>query len=133
MATKKGYELAAKLAPAIGYTDAVVDLCSAIARNAATLHRLNEEGCNGHPANADGRLPIATVQRLQARWEERVDRQTEATLKRLDSLVRDLPETDAGPWRLKAEEDPRGCSVILAPADGIIHGDSWGGNGVCIP
>lgn len=133
--TKKGDELASKLNPAIGTTTAIRETCARICRNAATLHRLNEDACNGHPAQ-DGRsgLAWATVDKLQAKWEARVDRDTERTLARLESLVADLPHTDVGPFKLDAESDPRGCSVIIAPEGAGIRGDSWGDrNGVCVP
>ena len=132
--TTKGRELALMLAPAIGTNPAIRATCSKICRHAATLHRLNEEACNGHPANADGRLPIETVTRLQDRWEERVDRETERTEKRLAALVLELPWTTAGPWIFETQRDPRGRATIAAPADGIISGNSWGNrNAVCIP
>jgi hypothetical protein len=135
--TKKGLELARKLAPAIGYTNAIDETCSKICRAAATLHRLNEEACNGHPLQGSASNDPAFWQRvdkLQAKWEERVERETERILKRLDSLVRDLPETDFGPFVLDAESDPRGCSVIIAPEGAEVRRDSWGdSNGVCIP
>lgn len=137
MSTYKGRTLARKLAPAIGYTSGIDETCSKICRAAATLHRLNEEACNGHPlqsANSSDPAFWARVDRLQEKWEERVDRQTEQVLRRLDSLVRDLPETDMGPWKLVPEEDPRGCSVIVAPEGVEVRSDSWGErNGVCIP
>ena len=132
--TTKGRELALKLAPAIGNTNAIQVTCSRICRAAATLHRLNEEACNGHPANADGQLPIETVTRLQSVWEARVESQTARTLYRLEGLVGSLPHIGVGPWTLKAEEDPRGCSAIVAPGDDIVRGDSWGDrNAVTIP
>ena len=149
--TKKGYALAAKLSPAIGYTEQIAETCSRICRTAATLHRLNEETCNGpwwmdnsdqnigrlYRDQGDSETFRAARNRHSERmtqWESDLDAKHDSALRRLDSLVRDLPETDAGPWKLDAETDPRGCSVIIAPADGIVSGDSWGDrNGVCVP
>ena len=132
--TDKGRELAEKLYPAIGYTREIAGTCSLICRSAVTLHHLAEAACNGHPANGDPYIPAARASELQAEFEVWVERRQEQVERRLDSLVRDLPETDAGPWKFKPEQDPRGCSAIAAPADGIINGDSWGDhNAVTIP
>lgn len=133
--TKKGLELARKLAPAIGYTSAIDETCSRICRAAATLQRLAEDACNGHPAQ-DGRsgLPWETVDKLQTRWDKRVERETERWERLFDSYVRDLPETDQGPFKADPVSDPRGCSLIIVPEGCGIHGDSWGDrNGVCVP
>lgn len=148
--TKKGMELARKLAPAIGYTSAIDETCSRICRTAATLHRLNEEECNGpgwmnysdqnigrlYRAEGDSEAFRAARDKHSARmekWQTDLESQHDRVLNRLDSLVRDLPDTDAGPWKLDAESDPRGCSVIISP-DSEFRGDSWGDrNGVCVP
>lgn len=133
MATKKGYELAAKLAPAIGYTTAISETCSAICRVAARLHRLNEDACNG-PGDYVNSIPYPRAGEIYAEWEAKTDRDTERALKRLRYLVETLPETDSGPFTLEAESDPRGCSVIVAPEGIDVRRDSWGNvNGVCIP
>jgi hypothetical protein len=134
--TRKGYELAAKLAPAIGYTNGIAETCSLICRSAVTLHRLNEESCNGHPAMSNpNTTDWARAAKLQERWETRVDAQTETVTKHLEALVWSLPEVDDfGHWTLRAEEDPRGCSLVVAPNGSDLRGDSWGdSNGFCIP
>jgi len=138
--THKGDELAGKLLPYIGMTTDIRETCARICRHAATLHRLNEDECNGHPYQ-DGRsgLPWDQVDKLQARWEARVERGQERALKHLEHLVAMLPapsDPETGlhdaPWKLDAETDPRGCSVIVGPE--FIRGDSWGDrNGICVP
>lgn len=132
--TRKGDELAWKLVDAIGATYGIRETCARICRAATSLHRINEDECNGHPANSDPFMPIERVTKLQERWEARCERDSARYLRLLDSAVRDLPETDLGPWKLVAEEDPRGCSVIVAPEGVKVAADSWGEhNGVCIP
>jgi hypothetical protein len=135
MATKKGLELARKLAPAIGYTNQIDETCSKLCRAATTLHRLNEEDCNGHPLQGTYTgNNWALVDKLQAKWEERVERQTARVLERMAWLVDFLPQPDNGKWKLVPESDPRGCSVIVAPEGVEVRRDSWGeSNGVCIP
>lgn len=136
--TKKGYELAAKLLPLIGQTPAIVETCSLICRHAVTLHHLNEDDCNGHPANANPNVPADSLAKLQERWEARVEAGQERTLRRLCQLVELLPEPEIdgerGSWRFEPESDPRGCSVILVIGLDWASGDSWGDrNGICIP
>ncbi len=130
--TKKGYELAELLAPAIGYTHAISETCSLICRAAATLHRLNEEECNGHPAQAmaHAQSDWTRIDKLQEKWDERIELESARVTKRLDSLVRDLPipsDTNGGlggSWKLALHGDPRGCAVeIIAPDDvPVRHG-----------
>ena len=133
--TKKGYELATKLSPGFGYTDSIAETCSRICRAAATLHRLNEDDCNGHPCQSSPFVDSTTANKLQARWEARVERETAKVAKRLETLVYSLPEVDwFGHWALVAESDPRGCSLIVAPAGSELRGDSWGDeHGLCVP
>jgi hypothetical protein len=130
-------ELSRKLAPAIGYTSAIDVTCSRICRAAATLQRLAEEECNGHPAQGYAHSTPeawARVERLQTKWEERIERETEQVTRRFHSLVADLPHTDCGPFKGEPVGDPRGCSLLIVPEDCGISGDSWGDrNGVCIP
>ncbi len=140
--TYNGDALAGKLNPAIGTTREIRETCARICRAAATLHRLNEEACNGHPAQSGtSGLAWERVDQLQAAWDVRVEAQTEQVIRRLESLVADLPHTDLGPFKLQAEEDPRGCSLIIVPDGCGISGDSFlrletrsgERNGVCIP
>lgn len=133
--TKKGYELAAKLAPALGYTNMITETCSLICRSAVTLHRLNEESCNGHPCQQSPYIDSATASKLQDRWDARIDRETDRVTLHLEALVWSLPEVDdLGHFGFSAETDPRGCSLIIAPEGSGIRGDSWGdSNGICIP
>jgi hypothetical protein len=135
--TKKGDELAGKLLPYIGMTEGIRETCAKICRHAATLHRLNEDECNGHPAQ-DGRSGLSweTIDKLQAKWEQRVEAGQERAERLLEGLVRDLPDGEVDgvrfAWKLQAETDPRGCTVILGSLD--VHGDSWGDrNGICVP
>jgi hypothetical protein len=149
MNTRKGEELAAKLASAIGYTEAISATCARICRHAATLHRLNEEDCNGpywmdasdraigalyraEGASERHQAAVKAHSKRLERWSADLEHRIHATLKHLDSAVRDLPDTDEGPWKLDAESDPRGCSVIIHPSP-EVRGDSWGQNGWCIP
>lgn len=128
--TRKGDELALKLAPVIGTTRDIRATCALLCRHAATLHRLAEDDCNGHPANGNPTIPAATVSKLQAQWEARVERGQDAARRRMHELVGRLPDR----WRLEAESDPRGCSVIVYCGDDEFRGDSWGDSrGVCIP
>ena len=119
--TNKGRELGRKIDRAC-YGDACQDLvdqtCSLIARHAVTLHRLYEDECNGHPQVGNPHLPIETVNKMQARWEERTERETARLEKRIRELAKGLPNVNC----VVFNGDPRGAPVRLVTKDG--SGDS---------
>lgn len=101
MSTSKGRDLAARLAPAIGYTRAIDETCSLIARHATSYERIQQRWCNDEMSDAE----TARVEAREARLERRIA-----------DLVADLPATDDGPWSVTFEGDPRGYVVkITAP------------------
>lgn len=113
--TANGDKLALKLAPAIGTTYTIRATCAAIARNAATHHRLQEEQCSD-----ESRYLRAVAQ--EPRVEARIER-----------LVESLPDTDDGPWGVRFGGDPRGCTVQLTAPE-PWHGlyDAWAHDGICV-
>jgi hypothetical protein len=125
--TRKGRELAGRLAGEIGYTAKIDETCSRICRSAQALHTLNVAACNG---DVWLRYSGEEAQREDAKMEAR----REALAAHLDHLVGLLPETTLGPFTVKPEQDPRGCTVILAPEGSRLPFDSWGHrNGICVP
>lgn len=125
MATKRGYELAANLAGAIGYTNAIAETCSLIARHERTLHRYAEIECNGSmPWQERGEH----MSEEQTEWLEKRIEQLQA---RVTRLVEDLPHTDDGPFIVIFNGDPRGAAVKLnAPgaSSDLLRGKDWGGD-----
>lgn len=117
MATKKGKELAGILAEFLGYTPAITETCSLIARHAATLDRLAVEECNG-PAWVDS--PHATPERLD-KWGLEIAAKWDRTAARVTALVDSFPATDHGPIRAILGGDPRGYVVLLV----VPRGDRY--------
>ena len=101
--TIRGKLLAGQLAQYIGYTGQIVDTCSLIARHATTLENIAVRVCND--ANAD-------QDKLDKRWDQ--------LTARIDSLVRDLPDSDGGAITAEYQGDPRGYVVKLIVVD--AHG-----------
>jgi hypothetical protein len=130
---RKGRELASKLAPAIGSTPEVGRVCSLICRNAAILHRLNEEAHNGYRFNGESGLPAEWVGRLQAARVARVERNKERTVARLHALIEALPNTSVGPFKLEPEFGQERCTVLILPEGSGIRADDETGRGVVIP
>ena len=101
--TIRGKLLAGQLAQYIGYTGQIVATCSLIARHAKTLENIAVAECND--ANAD-------QDKLDKRWDQ--------LTARIDSLVRDLPDSDGGAITAEYQGDPRGYVVKLIVRD--AHG-----------
>lgn len=114
--TRKGDKLADALLPVIGQTEAIRETCAKIARHSATLDRLNERECS-----------VEMTDRQQARHDAEVERISNL----VRNLVRDLPETDDGPFTAQIDGDPRGWAVkIIAPSDetrNAVRWNTWGG------
>jgi hypothetical protein len=114
--TKKGLELAYKLAPALGTSDAIAETCSLISRQATKHARLQEIACS--------------VEMSPAR-EARHEREDDACERRIAELVSKLPETDDGPFGVKFEGDPRGYTVkMVAPGEWAKLHSTWGSDGI---
>ena len=101
--TIRGKLLAGQLAQYIGYTGRIVATCSLIARHATTLENIAVRVCND--ANAD---------------QDKLDRRWDQLTARIDSLVRDLPDSDGGAITAEYQGDPRGLVVKLIVRD--AHG-----------
>ena len=101
--TIRGKLLAGQLAQYIGYTGQIVATCGLIARHARTLENIAVAECND--ANAD-------QDKLDKRWDQ--------LTARIDSLVRDLPDSDGGAITAEYQGDPRGYVVKLIVRD--AHG-----------
>ena len=147
--THKGDVLADKLNPYIGTTHEIRVTCALICRYSAKLHRLAEEGCNGPWWMDSSDRHIGDLYRREGdseafrvardkhsvkldRWQTEIDALQESTEARMRWLVEFLPSYEGTEWRLQAEDDPRGCSVIIGNED--VRGDSWGDrNGICVP
>lgn len=107
--TKRGRELADHLAPFIGGSDAIIDICSRIGRLAQTHRRLQECDCNGELTDG-GRKSEA---RIEARIRE---------------LVAMLPDAGRGRITVKFSGDPRWYTVkLVVPGD--RGGNTWGRDG----
>jgi hypothetical protein len=101
--TIRGRLLAGQLAQHIGYTGQIVATCSLIARHAKTLENIAIAECNDAFADQD---------KLDKRWDQ--------LTARIDSLVRDLPDSDGGAITAEYQGDPRGYVVKLIVRD--AHG-----------
>jgi hypothetical protein len=104
--TKRGYALAWRLNPFIGSTAAIAETCSLLARHALTYSRYQKDWCDNEY--------VCNTSAVRARREAAELR----LMARIDSLVRDLPMPDEGPWRLIFQGDPRGSAVRLVAPDG---------------
>ena len=98
--TIRGKLLAGQLAQYIGYTGQIVYTCSLIARHAKTLENIAVRVCNDADADQD---------KLDRRWDQ--------LTARIDSLVRDLPDSDGGAITAEYQGDPRGYVVKLIVRD----------------
>lgn len=96
--TSSGDKLASYLAPVLGYTHAIRETCSLIARHAKTYARIQEMWCSVEMSDAE---------------TARVERQEFLIEQRIRSLVADLPHSDDGPWSVEFSGDPRGYTVRL--------------------
>lgn len=126
VSTRKGRELALKLAEAIGVGAEINDTLSLVSRHAVTLQWLSETLANG----GDDRLPDDVRHRQIADAERR----SEHLQARITELVASLPDTDAGPVGVIFQGDPRGMPVKLAmPGEWSRLHDDWAQEGVCVP
>ena len=105
--TSKGRELA-DLAH-LGDHPLVLNLCSRICAAAVTYERIQEDRCNGHPANSSSTMPNQMLRTLQEGWEKRCERQDEQLSKRITKLALELPAVTG----VELGGDPRGCTVKL--------------------
>jgi len=96
--TSSGEKLASYLAPVLGYTHAISETCSLIARHAKTYARIQEMWCSVE---------------MSDRETARVERQEEILERRIRDLVADLPHSDDGPFGVEFSGDPRGYTVRL--------------------
>jgi hypothetical protein len=115
-ATKQGRALAMKLNPFLGTTVEIVEVCSLIARHAATYQAIQEARCS---------VPMTDS---QLDWTERREQQIE---RRIRALVERLPHTDEGPIRARFSGDPRGwCVQLVLPGSLASHHEGWGRDGI---
>lgn len=132
MITRKGTELAWKLAPSIGYSRDIANTCSLICRHATTYARLQEMSCNGHPAQEYWpTLPVDKLNKLQDKWDAYIEKREQQIVARLTELVQELPDIEGAPIDISFQGDPRGATVKLVLYDGRT--DDWGQTGICVP
>ncbi len=132
MITKKGNELAWKLAPSIGYNHDIAETCSLICRHATTYARLQEMSCNGHPAQEYyPPLPIERMNKLQNQWDAYIERRESQIIHRIIELVEQLPFIDGASIEPIFDGDPRGATIKLVMPDNRT--DDWGQTGICVP
>lgn len=112
--TVNGRQLAKDLEPSIGKADAsILQICSLIARHAATVQRYAIHECNiGSLSDGDQERANAAEARI---------RELVATL----PLVKDEKTGEMKPIRPKFGGDPRGFTVKLVLPDG--RHNTWGG------
>ena len=113
MATRKGSALAMALYQYGGGKPwDTEEVCSLIARNAATYTRLAEEACSGPRWSWTYQGDWTAVVSVE-RFTEKNERDTERCAARLARLVAELPATEHGPVSLELGGDPRGYTVRL--------------------
>lgn len=124
--TTRGDALASKLerAGCVEWAGEVRSVCALLARHERSLHRLAEDDCNGHPCNGQYGLSAEYCSRMQAKWEERVERESTRIAKRCDELAARIGA------KCNHGGDPRGA-VLLIQFPGV-EGDSWGRDGFVI-
>lgn len=102
--TKRGRDLAWKLERYVGTTYEIQEICSLIARHAATYNVIQEGWCSSEWQNNHEPTRLR-YEAKEARLEERIT-----------DLVSRLPLTDEGPFTVRFQGDPRGSTVqIWAP------------------
>ena len=111
----------------VGDNRVVLETCSRICRAAASYLRVQEDVCNGHPANSSPTLPIETVHRLQKAWEKQTNKRNEQLSKLIAKLALTLP----GAKGVNLGGDPRGCTVEIVFHDG--RSNNWGRDAICVP
>lgn len=88
-------------------------------RHAATHGRLEVESCNGHPAQGSPTMPAAAINRLQDKWDARIEKREAQIERRITEIAAELGLTvDFG-------GDPRGYTVKLHLPNGAYN--TWGG------
>lgn len=92
-----------------------VTVARMLLRNAATHQRLQEESCNGHPAQGNPHIDSKTIGKWQDKWDARIEKQTEQCERRIIGLAKDL---GAG---VEFQGDPRGWTVKL-----LVNGNTVG-------
>jgi hypothetical protein len=133
--TNNGRKLAIKLAPAVGVSHDVLELCSLIARNAKTYDRLQVEACNG-PWFVSVPNPFRTQAEYTKKlehWESDLAKRDERCAARLTGLIDQLSKVSGVAIKPVLGGDPRGVVVKLAmPAEFERLHDDWGREGVCV-
>jgi len=125
--TPKGYQLAESLRTT-EHQSIDVGVCSLLCRSATTYLLVQEGHCNGHPIQSSPSAPIELVNKLQAAWEQRLEKQETQLEKHISKLALQLPGVKA----VKFGGDPRGSTVKLVMHDGRYGGD-WGQEGIPVP
>jgi len=128
--TQKGRILAEKLEPSTGYDSDIAYICSLLCRQATTYHRIQEQHCNGHPAMDNPSIPIADANRLQAKFEQLLEKQEANIENRVNMLCHSLPKVEGKHIEPIFSGDPRGAVIKLKMPDGRY--DDWGHEGICI-
>ena len=88
-------------------------------RHATTHGNLAVQECNGHPAQGSN-LPAAEINRLQARWDARIEKRAHQLEKRMLAILRPYG------FDVTFGGDPRGFTVKLKLPSGASN--TWGGS-----
>jgi hypothetical protein len=86
-----------------GYLEVIAAL-KTLKRAAATLHRLDENACNGHPQQVteyrDGKKYVYSVEDIK--WRERDEKKEERINQKIEVLAKEFG------WTFERQGDPRG-------------------------
>lgn len=97
----------------------VAQIAGRIMRHAATIGRLAEESCNGHPMQGNAHIDAQRLNKLQDAWDARIERQEQAAQAHITKAAEELGLVpDFG-------GDPRGYTVKIKLPSGRYN--TWGG------
>lgn len=94
-------------------------LASLLLRHAKTHGRLAEESCNGHPAQSSPHMPAEQLNKLQEKWDARIELREAQVERRIKEICEELGIC------VKFGGDPRGYTVTVFLPSG--KSNTWGG------
>lgn len=96
-----------------------------IIRHAVTHGHLAEQSCNGHPAQGSPSMDVATVNRLQEKWDARIAKREAQIERRIAELCAEIGIA------VHFGGDPRGYTVKVQLPNGASN--TWGRDGWGVP